>query len=86
MNKVKFLTYENRVSWELDKIKLIDENNNKIILTINENGELDDESIDKFQIFFPDPWHKAKHHKRRIIQQAFVQLLLRKLKIRRWVK
>ena len=44
------------------------------------NSMIDDKSIDKFQIFFPDPWHKAKHHKRRIIQQAFVQLLLRKLK------
>ncbi|RKS85159.1 tRNA (guanine-N(7)-)-methyltransferase [Orbus hercynius] len=39
-----------------------------------------DGSLDKVQIFFPDPWHKAKHNKRRIIQPDFVQLLRQKLK------
>jgi len=67
-------------------IKQIEENNVKNLKVICHdavevlNSMIDDKSIDKFQIFFPDPWHKAKHHKRRIIQQAFVQLLLRKLK------
>ncbi|MCF7934252.1 MAG: tRNA (guanosine(46)-N7)-methyltransferase TrmB [Spirochaetia bacterium] len=41
---------------------------------------ISDESIDGFHIFFPDPWQKAKHHKRRLIQDPFVQLLTRKLK------
>lgn len=40
-----------------------------------------DSSLDKVQIFFPDPWHKAKHNKRRIIQPEFVQLLTKKLKV-----
>lgn len=40
-----------------------------------------DASLNKVQIFFPDPWHKAKHNKRRIIQPEFVQLLRKKLKI-----
>ena len=31
------------------------------------------------QIFFPDPWHKKKHNKRRLIQPEFVQLLRAKL-------
>ncbi len=26
-------------------------------------------------VYFPDPWHKARHHKRRLIQPAFVALL-----------
>ena len=26
-------------------------------------------------LFFPDPWHKARHHKRRLVQPAFVRLL-----------
>ncbi len=39
-----------------------------------------DESLDAVQIFFPDPWHKTRHHKRRLIQPEFVQLLHRKLK------
>jgi tRNA (guanine-N7-)-methyltransferase len=30
-------------------------------------------------IFFPDPWHKKKHHKRRLLQPGFVQLLASRL-------
>jgi len=29
-------------------------------------------SVDILQIFFPDPWHKKRHHKRRLIQPAFI--------------
>jgi len=39
-----------------------------------------DASLDGIHIFFPDPWHKKRHHKRRLIQPAFVALLVRKLK------
>lgn len=39
-----------------------------------------DASLDRFQLYFPDPWHKKKHNKRRIVQQAFVQKILQKLK------
>lgn len=39
-----------------------------------------DNSLDKVQIFFPDPWHKTRHHKRRLIQLSFVKLLHNKLK------
>jgi tRNA (guanine-N7-)-methyltransferase len=39
-----------------------------------------DRSLDAVYLFFADPWHKKKHHKRRIVQQAFVQLLRKKLK------
>jgi tRNA (guanine-N7-)-methyltransferase len=39
-----------------------------------------DQSLDKIQIFFPDPWPKKRHHKRRLIQPEFVTLLTRKLK------
>ncbi|MDJ0877084.1 MAG: tRNA (guanosine(46)-N7)-methyltransferase TrmB [Halieaceae bacterium] len=37
-------------------------------------------SLDGIQIFFPDPWHKKRHHKRRLIQPAFVGLLCERLK------
>ncbi len=40
-----------------------------------------DHSLDRVQIFFPDPWHKTRHHKRRLIQSDFVQELRAKLKI-----
>ncbi|MFV8818840.1 tRNA (guanosine(46)-N7)-methyltransferase TrmB [Haliea sp. E17] len=39
-----------------------------------------DASLDTVQIFFPDPWHKKRHHKRRLIQPPFVQQLVGKLK------
>jgi tRNA (guanine-N7-)-methyltransferase len=38
-----------------------------------------DGSLSGVQIFFPDPWHKKKHHKRRLIQDTFVTLLVQKL-------
>lgn len=36
-------------------------------------------SIDTLQLFFPDPWTKKKHHKRRIVQPAFVELVRSRL-------
>lgn len=44
------------------------------------NHCIDDHSLDRVLLFFPDPWHKKKHHKRRIVQPPFVNLLARKLK------
>ena len=41
---------------------------------------LADSSLDGVHIFFPDPWHKARHNKRRLIQAPFVARLVRKLK------
>jgi tRNA (guanine-N7-)-methyltransferase len=38
------------------------------------------ESLDEVLILFPDPWPKKRHHKRRLIQPAFVQLLASRLK------
>lgn len=40
-----------------------------------------DDSLSMVQLFFPDPWHKKRHHKRRIVQDGFAQLLRRKLMI-----
>ncbi|MGE5027556.1 MAG: tRNA (guanosine(46)-N7)-methyltransferase TrmB [Betaproteobacteria bacterium] len=37
-------------------------------------------SLDGVHIFFPDPWHKKRHHKRRLIQPELVALLCDKLK------
>ncbi|MCC2666215.1 MAG: trmB [Gammaproteobacteria bacterium] len=36
-------------------------------------------SLHTLQLFFPDPWPKRRHHKRRLIQTEFVKLLLTKL-------
>ncbi|KXB29026.1 tRNA (guanine-N7)-methyltransferase [Dechloromonas denitrificans] len=37
-------------------------------------------SLDGVHVFFPDPWHKARHNKRRLIQPPFVALLASRLK------
>jgi tRNA (guanine-N7-)-methyltransferase len=37
-------------------------------------------SLDGIQIFFPDPWHKKRHHKRRLIKADFIDLLCSRLK------
>ena len=39
-----------------------------------------DHSISQLQLFFPDPWHKKRHHKRRIINPDFIALAHTKLK------
>ena len=36
-------------------------------------------SLSRVQIFFPDPWPKKRHHKRRLIQPGFIELLAEKL-------
>ena len=41
---------------------------------------LDDESLDGIHLFFPDPWPKKKHQKRRIINADFLKLIAPKIK------
>ena len=41
--------------------------------------KIKDESFDRVQIFFADPWHKKKHHKRRLVQNEFVTMLAKKM-------
>lgn len=40
---------------------------------------VEDNSLSMLQLFFPDPWPKARHHKRRIVQLEFIELVRRKL-------
>ncbi|MGZ8161800.1 MAG: tRNA (guanosine(46)-N7)-methyltransferase TrmB [Methylobacter sp.] len=42
--------------------------------------KITDNSVAGVYLFFPDPWPKKKHHKRRIVRPDFVELLVRKLK------
>ena len=44
------------------------------------NEQLPDACLDEILIFFPDPWHKKRHHKRRLIDARFAALLARKLR------
>jgi tRNA (guanine-N7-)-methyltransferase len=40
-----------------------------------------DGSLHALQLFFPDPWHKKRHHKRRIVQPEFAQAIRQKLEV-----
>lgn len=42
-------------------------------------NEIADAALDEIRIYFPDPWHKKRHHKRRLVNPAFAALLVRKL-------
>ncbi|PMS15827.1 tRNA (guanosine(46)-N7)-methyltransferase TrmB [Trinickia dabaoshanensis] len=59
----------------LTNIRIIQHDAVEVIEQMIEAG-----SLDGVHIFFPDPWHKARHHKRRLIQPPFVALLASRLK------
>ncbi|GJM12751.1 MAG: tRNA (guanine-N(7)-)-methyltransferase [Pseudohongiella sp.] len=59
---------------DLTNIKLICHDAREIL----ESG-LPDNCIDRLLLFFPDPWHKKRHNKRRLVQPEFINLLLTKL-------
>lgn len=59
----------------LDNIRVYDTDAVEIL-----TQSISDNSLEKVLIFFPDPWQKTRHHKRRLIRPDFVQLLQKKLK------
>jgi tRNA (guanine-N7-)-methyltransferase len=38
-------------------------------------------SLDGLQLYFPDPWHKKKHHKRRLVNNEFLEIIKSRLKV-----
>ena len=60
---------------QLSNLKIIKEDAVEVL-----QNHIADDSLSKFQLFFPDPWHKKRHHKRRIIQTSFLDMLTKKLK------
>lgn len=67
-------------------LKLIEENTLTNLRIIRHDAVevidhmLDDGSLDGIHIFFPDPWPKKRHHKRRLIQAPLIAKLATKLK------
>ena len=43
--------------------------------------KIPDNALSGVHLFFPDPWHKKKHHKRRIVRPSFIDLLIKKLQV-----
>lgn len=68
-----------RLLWEIEQKKLqnvrIVEHDAVEVL----NSMLGDRSVRGFHIFFPDPWPKKRHHKRRLMQRPFTDTLAKKL-------
>ena len=62
--------------FELTNVRLINEDARKVL-----EERMDDKCLDAIHLYFPDPWHKKKHWKRRIVQKDFLDLVYRKLKV-----
>ncbi|HAN81113.1 MAG: tRNA (guanosine(46)-N7)-methyltransferase TrmB [Gammaproteobacteria bacterium] len=45
------------------------------------SGGVGPQSLEGVQIYFPDPWHKKRHHKRRIVQPDFINLLAHRVRL-----
>jgi tRNA (guanine-N7-)-methyltransferase len=58
----------------LENVRLHDDDARAVV------AALPDASLDRVMILFPDPWHKARHNKRRLIQPEFAAELARVLK------
>ena len=59
----------------ITNIKVIEDDVHVVLPYMIEN-----ESLDGVHLYFPDPWPKTKHHKRRIVTPAFLELVASKLK------
>jgi tRNA (guanine-N7-)-methyltransferase len=67
-------------------LHLIEENNLSNVRVMDDDAveiiksRIPEQSLDRVQLFFPDPWHKKRHNKRRIVQDDFVALIASRLK------
>lgn len=61
--------------WQLRNVRVINADVSEVL-----EQQLPDACLDAIYIFFPDPWPKQKHRKRRLIQPNFVAVLARKLR------
>ena len=60
---------------ELTNLKVIEEDVHVVLQHM-----IKDESLDGIHLFFPDPWPKKKHNKRRIVNEGFLSLIYPKIK------
>ena len=61
--------------FELENIKSVNEDAEDLL-----QNKIPDNSFDVIIMFYPDPWPKRRHHKRRLIKKEFIDLLHKKLK------
>lgn len=65
--KIESLALRNVRVWRADAVDIL-------------STLIPEQSLDAIRVFFPDPWHKKKHHKRRLIDADFVRLAASRLK------
>ena len=70
------LIIENQIS----NIKMIREDATYLLANF-----IPDNSIDGIHLLFPDPWPKNRQHKRRIVQDDFVELVVKKLRVKGFI-
>lgn len=61
--------------FNLENIKIVNEDAEDLL-----QNKIPDNSFDAIIMFYPDPWPKRRHHKRRLIKKEFIDLLNKKLK------
>lgn len=61
---------------QLENLKAFCEDANEVL-----KQHVADQSVRRLQLYFPDPWQKARHNKRRLVQPAFVQAIRNKLEL-----
>ena len=59
---------------ELTNVRVVQANAPEVLTTMLPPG-----SVDEVWVFFPDPWHKTRHHKRRMVKDSFAELVARVL-------
>ena len=61
--------------FNLDNLRIVSEDAEQLL-----QDKIPDSSFDAIIMFYPDPWPKRRHHKRRLIKKEFLELLNKKLK------
>lgn len=79
---VAFEVYERAVASTMSKLAAADADNVRLLMVDGVQGLQQlfaPASIGQLVTFFPDPWHKKRHHKRRLVSPAFAQLVASRL-------
>lgn len=74
IGKCAYLAHEN----QLDNLKIINGDAIQLLQQLPENH------IDRIQLFFPDPWQKKRHYKRRFVSPERMQIVTKALKVGGW--
>ncbi|MCW5950965.1 MAG: tRNA (guanosine(46)-N7)-methyltransferase TrmB [Propionibacteriaceae bacterium] len=81
-NLLAFEVFEPAVASTLSKLERAGVTNVRLVVADGSQAvatALPDAAITELWTFFPDPWHKARHHKRRLVNPAFAAVAARKL-------